>query len=288
MTETEETPQGDGTYFLDAENAAEMARLINQDRILTRCMGGLFPPQFDLTGIHDVLDIGCGPGGWALDVARAYPDKQVMGIDISQIMVEFARYQAVQMETANIHFQVMNILQPLAFSDTTFDLINVRFISGFLPQTLWPPFLKECFRITRPGGLIRLTEPERTISNSPSIEQLNDFLARAMHRAGQSSSPNELQFGVTPLLRGFLISAGYSNIQKAAYVLESSAGTEEHLSQYQNSMVFFKLLQPFFIKTGIAAQEEAEVLYQRALEEMLAPDYCALWYFLSAWGEKPR
>jgi len=276
------------TYFIEAENAAEMARLIHQDRIITRCMGGLFPPQFDLTGIHDILDIACGPGGWALDVARAYPDKRVTAIDISQIMVGFAQYQATQMQVPNAHFQTMNILQPLAFSDNAFDLINVRFISGFLLQTQWPPFLQECFRITRPGGLIRLTEPDRTISNSPSVEQLNDFLARAMHRAGQSSSPNELQFGVTPLLRSFLNRTGYVNVQKAAYVLESSASTEEHLSQYQNSMVFFKLLQPFFVKTGITTQEEAEVLYQRALEEMLEPDYCALWYFLSAWGEKPR
>lgn len=284
----EENSSSKSTYFIEAENAAEMARLINQDRIITRCMGGLFPPQLDLNNIHDILDVSCGPGGWALDVTKVHPDKHVTGIDISQIMVSFAQYQAAQMEIPNVHFQVMNILQPLAFPDQAFDLINVRFISGFLSQTQWPRFLQECFRITRPGGLIRLTEPERTISNSPSVEQLNDFLARAMHRAGQSSSPNELQFGVTPLLRNFLAHAGYLNIQKAAYVLESSAGTEEHLSQYQNSMVFFKLLQPFFVKVGIATQEEAEVLYQRTLDEMMQSDYCALWYFLSVWGEKPR
>jgi ubiquinone/menaquinone biosynthesis C-methylase UbiE len=288
MAEVQKSSQGDGTYFIEAENAAEMARLINQDRIITRSMGGFFPPNIDLSNIHDILDIACGPGGWALDVARAYPDKRVTAIDISQIMVAFARYQAAQMEIPNVHFQVMTILQPLAFVDQIFDLVNVRFISGFLPQTQWPPFLQECFRITRPGGLIRLIEPERTISNSPSVEQINDFLARAMHRAGQSSSPNELQFGVTPLLRNFLSHAGYLNVQKAAYVLESSAGTEEHLSQYQNSMAFYKLLQPFFVKTGIATQEEAEVLYQRALDEMMKHDYCAVWYFLSAWGEKPR
>lgn len=288
MAENQEISQGGETYFIDAENAAEMARLINQDRLITRCMGGLFPSQLDLGNMHAILDIACGPGGWALDVARTYPNTRVTAIDISQIMIAFAQYQAAQMDITNVHFQVMNILQPLAFPDQTFDLVNVRFISGFLPQTQWMPFLQECFRIMRPGGLIRLTEPERTISNSPSVEQLNDFLARAMHRAGQSSSPNELQFGITPLLRSFLTRAGYSNIQKAAYILESSAGTEEHLSQYQNSMVFFKLLQPFFVKAGITTQEEAEVLYQRTLDEMMKSDYCAVWYFLSAWGEKPR
>jgi len=275
-------------YFIDAENAAEMARLVNQDRITTRCMGGLFPPQLALSNVHTILDIACGPGGWVIDVAQAYPDKQVTGIDVSQLMVAYAAELAKIHEARNASFQVANILQPLPFPDHAFDLINARLISSFMPQTMWRQFLQECLRITRPGGIIRLTEPERTISNSPAVEQLNDFLARAMHKAGQSLSPNELQFGVTPHLRRFLRDAGYQNIQVASHVLESSAGSEEHLSQYQNSMVFFKLLQPFFVRTAIATQEEVEVLYQRALEQMMAPDYCALWYLLSAWGEKPR
>ncbi len=52
-------------------------------------------------------------------------------------------------------------------------------------------------------------------------------------------------------------------------------------------MVAGKLIQPFFVKAGVTTQQEAESLYQQALEEMMAPDYCALLYFLSAWGEKP-
>jgi ubiquinone/menaquinone biosynthesis C-methylase UbiE len=280
--------QSGASYFIDAENAAEMARLTNQDRIMSKAMGGLFTQRADLTTFHDVLDIACGPGGWAIDMARAYPDKQVTGIDISQLMIEYANYQASVQTVPNANFQVMNIANPLDLPDSSFDLVNARLISGFMPHRSWPSFLRECVRITRPGGIIRLTEPERTISTSPAVEQLNDLLARAMHRAGQSVSPSELQFGVTPLLRRFLHDAGYQHIQSEAHVLDSSAGTEEYMSQYQNSMVFFKLLQKFMVKIGVATQEDVEFLYQNALEEMKAPDYCALWYFLTIWGEKPR
>src|SRR5258708_3157755 len=53
-------------YVIDAENAAEMARLLLQDQLLTRAMGGPLAEQVDMSQVHRVLDIGCGPGGWVL------------------------------------------------------------------------------------------------------------------------------------------------------------------------------------------------------------------------------
>lgn len=280
--------QSENTYFIDAENAAEMARLTNQDRLMTKSMGGLFPERLDLTHIHDILDIGCGPGGWVLDVAREYPEKQVVGIDISTLMVEYARYQAYIQGLDNISFRVMNALEPLDFRDSSFDMANVRFISGFMPSVVWPRFMQECLRIMRPGGVVRLTEPEYPLSNSLVVEKLGALLTKAMQVAGQSFSPDGRHVGITPMLGRFLRDAGCQDIQKAAYVLDSSMGTEEHLSQYQNTMVFLKLVQPFIVKMELITQEEVDQLYQRALTEMMSDDYCSLWYFLSAWGVKPQ
>ena len=280
--------QSENTYFIDAENAAEMARLTNQDRLMTKSMGGLFPERLDLTQIHDILDIGCGPGGWVLDVAREYPEKQVVGIDISTLMVEYARYQAYIQGLNNISFRVMNALEPLDFRDSSFDMVNVRFISGFMPSVVWSRFMQECLRIMRPGGVVRLTEPEYPLSNSLVVEKLGALLTKAMQVAGQSFSPDGRHVGITPMLGRFLRDAGCQDIQKAAYVLDSSMGTEEHLSQYQNTMVFLKLVQSFIIKMELITQEEVDQLYQRALTEMMSDDYCSLWYFLSAWGEKPQ
>jgi len=47
-------------YVIDAENAAEMARLMLQDRLLTQSMGGLIPEPIDLSQAYQVLDIACG------------------------------------------------------------------------------------------------------------------------------------------------------------------------------------------------------------------------------------
>src|SRR5437763_8831993 len=157
MTTPADSSQSESTYVIDAENAAEMARLTNQDRLMTKSMGGLFPERLDLTHIHDILDISCGPGSWVLDVAREYPEKQVVGIDISTLMVEYARYQAYIQGLNNVSFRVMNALEPLDFRDSTFDMVNARFISGFMPPVVWSRFMLACLWIFRLGGVVRLS-----------------------------------------------------------------------------------------------------------------------------------
>src|SRR5689334_21298094 len=117
------------TYVIDTESAAEMARLMRQDQLMTAGMGGILS-EIDLSGIQRVLDLACGPGGWPLDVAYTYSDMEVVGVDISERMITYARAQAQVQQRTNVSFRVMNILQPLDFADASFDLINARFLSG--------------------------------------------------------------------------------------------------------------------------------------------------------------
>ena len=100
-----ETPGvGTNVYFIDPESGSEMARLITQDRLITKGMGGLFAERADLVGINRILDLACGPGGWTLNVALAYPDIQVVGVDISQAMIEYAQAQAQVRRLQNVQF----------------------------------------------------------------------------------------------------------------------------------------------------------------------------------------
>src|SRR5215831_21124942 len=82
-------------YISDPESGAEMARLIDQDRLITVGMGGLFPERSnDFSGIHRLLDGACGPGGWALEIAFQYPQIEVVGFDVSQAMIDYANARA--------------------------------------------------------------------------------------------------------------------------------------------------------------------------------------------------
>jgi len=275
-------------YFIGAESATELARLINQDRLLTENMGGLFPEFQDISSIHDILDIACGPGGWVLDVATAFPEIRAVGIDISDTMIEYARASAWSRGLDNASFLVMEALEPLEFADDSFDMVNARSIFGFMPRTAWPGLIQECMRITRPGGIIHLTEFDTYgTTNISAVEKINEIGLRAFKLAGQSFSPDGRSLGITPMLGRFLRDAGCINIQKKAHAFDFSLGTEAYETMYNNSQAFFKLFQPFLVKMKVATQEELDMLYQQALGEMMLDDFCGVWFYLSVWGEKP-
>src|SRR5205823_83620 len=132
-------------YMGDAENVAEMARLMRQARVITTTTG-LLPPDFVLPAHAVVLDLACGPGEWTLKLAEERPDASITGADISQIMTSYARTLAMEQGLRNVHFKVMDILQPLAFPDASFDLIYVRLLAFVLSPGTWPGVLAECRR----------------------------------------------------------------------------------------------------------------------------------------------
>ena len=278
--------QSDNSYFTDPESGAEMARVMDQDHLFTKAMGGLFSERSSLSGIRRILDIGCGPGGWGLDIAMTYPEIEVVGIDISEQAIDYARTQARVRGLENVTFMTMDATKPLDFPDASFDLVNARTI-GFLPTGVWPNLMRECMRMLRSGGVIRLTESEWSFSNSPALEAITAIFCRALKAAGQSFSPDGRRHGITTMLAGFLKDAGCVNVQQVPYVIDFSIGMEAHASVCKNWKVVYKLSQPFFIKTGVSTQAEIDPLYDQMLIEMMLDNFRGIMYLLTAWGEKP-
>jgi ubiquinone/menaquinone biosynthesis C-methylase UbiE len=272
-------------YIIDVESPTELARLLHQDLLFTKALG-LLPPLPDKSKIHSILDIACGPGGWAREAAMTFPSAQVTAIDLSERVVAFAQDQAERQQLSNVRFTVMDALKPLDFPDNSFDLVNGRLLNGSLSQTDWLVLLRECQRILRIGGIICLTEADWGITNGPVSEELSALLTQAMHRAKHGVSPNA--FGTTVMLQPFLRKAGYQNIQAQAHFIEYSAGTDAHSSAYQDIMAAYQLLQPFLVRMKVSTQEELDRLYQQLPAEILANDFCGMWFFLRAWGEKPK
>ena len=278
--------QGHEGYVLPAENAAEMARLMMQDHLLTQAMGGVVSEQTDLSQIYQVLDIGCGPAGWLLDLMTQYPQMRGVGIDISELMMEYATSLATRQGLSNVQFRVMDAKQPLDFPDNTFDLINGRILTGFLSTHHWSVLLQECARISRPGGILRLTEPEWGFTNSAAYDTLSGFSALSLYRAGHSFSPHGRVVGTANVLRLLMRQAGYEAIQYRAHAVDYSAGTDIHESNAQVMLVTYKLLQPFFVQMQLATQEELEQLLEQTEKDMQAEDFCAVDYYLTVWGRK--
>lgn len=275
------------SYFIDAENAAEMARLSRQAKLQSERLG-LFPEELDLERKSAILDIACGSGEWALEVAQKFPDKQITGVDISELMTSYARYMAESRSLANVHFQVMDVRQPLIFDDASFDIVNARLITGFLTTTMWPVLLKECFRLLRPGGIMCSTEIDNLgVTTSPALARYNHLFLQTMRKAGQCFTSEGDQIGITAVQAKLLADADFQHIQHQAFSINFSAGVPGHEAVYDNLKTFMKLLQPFIVRYGLATQQEIEGLYERALYEMEAEDFCSVAFFQRVWGEKP-
>jgi ubiquinone/menaquinone biosynthesis C-methylase UbiE len=251
-------------------------------------MGGPLAEQETVSELHTILDIACGPGGWVLDIAYELPGADVAGIDISETMIEYARARAKTQKITNASFEVMNILQPLDFSDNSFDLVNARFLVMVLSRTAWPGIIQECKRILRPGGILRLTEIDVLgLTTSPTFEKMNELAAQSLHRAGYGFSPTGKTFGMTPMLARLLQNAGFTQIANKAHVLPFSANTQGLTDVYQNMQAGFQLGIPILLKTGVATQEEVNKLREQLTIEMFADDFCGVWPYLTAWGRKP-
>src|SRR5579875_2613408 len=275
------------TYVIDPEQAAELARLMQQERVVTEGMGGLFPEGQELPEDGRVLDLACGPGGWALELAFAYPQLSVNGVDISASIIEYARAQAQSCRLENVHFRTMNIMQLLAFPDGFFDLINARFIAWFMTPAAWPRLLAECRRLLKPGGIIRLTEGEPPLTTSAAFEALMDLATRALQRAGQSFSPDGRHVGITPMLPRLLRQAGFEEVRLRASAIEWSSGTPAHDGFFKDFLIAFEIGRPFSVKLGLATLEELERLSQQAVAEMQQDEFCAVSLLLTVWGRQP-
>ena len=97
-----------------------------------------------------VLDVACGTGLMALQAARAVgPGGRVLGIDISERMVQAAQQRAQARQLTHLHLLRMDAEQ-LALDAASFDAVLCAFGLMYLPEP--ERALQEAVRVLRPGG----------------------------------------------------------------------------------------------------------------------------------------
>jgi ubiquinone/menaquinone biosynthesis C-methylase UbiE len=279
--------QKPGDYFMNQELVEEMVRLNRQGRIFTEAMGGVLAEQQDLSAIHDILDLACGPGEWAMRVAREYPDKRVVGVDLSRRMIEYASVQA-EANNINATFQVMDITQPMDFPDASFNLINTRLISGFMKKDGWAPLLAECLRLLRPGGILRITDSETVLTNSLVVDTCAGWGWQSFQQAGQAFSVKGQNYlGITIALKPLLLQAGYVAPGHRAHAIDFSTGAAAHESTLEDYIALMKLGAPFLIRLGVATQEQLTEMREQLQALIGKEGFCGYWIFLTIWAQKP-
>ena len=284
---TDSRRESSSTYFVqDRSNEDELARLRIQDQMVTASMGGVLPEQPDPKIFQRVLDIGCGTGGWLIEVAKTYPHMSLVGVDASKKLLDYARTQAAAEGLSDrVEFHVADVLRMLEFPSDYFDLVNQRFGLSYLRTWDWPKLLQEYQRVTRPGGVIRITESDTLVergglARTRLFELTLDEFYQAGHFFVRESN------GVTSQLARLLNQRGLQDVQTRAYALQFPSGTIEGQRFYEDIKLAYRTVIPFFRK-WTHLPDDYEAIYQDVLDEMQQPDFVARWNLLTAWGSKP-
>ena len=280
-------PQRDhsNTYTVqDRFHREDLERLLIHDRTFTSAMGGVLPEQPDPTHFERVLDIGCGPGGWLLEAAKTYPNMSLLvGVDISEKMINYAHAQAEALQLDDrVAFHYMDGLRPLDFPDAHFDLINERFGTTWLRTWEWPPFLHECQRIARPGGVVRITEFQVCAeTNSPALAHLEQLSVQAFHHSGHIFTPES--DGLTKELPRLMRQYGLQDVQTRAHALHYQADTPLGQLFIQDWTRMFRIVEPF-LRKWTPVPDNYQDLYRQMLREMRHPDFFAVSHLFTVWG----
>lgn len=276
-------------YFINPELMEEMVRLNRQAALVTGEMGGALPEQANPAAFRHILDLACGPGEWVMQASRSYPSLQrVVGVDKSRRMIEYANAQAEADDERAVMFRVMDITQLLDFEDASFDLVNGRFLLSFMKREQWPLLIKECRRILKPGGILRVTEQESGFSNNLIYQKYIDLWGTAWMKSGHSFAHSHAYIGVTVMLKQMMHQAGLSDLRHQPISIDLSTGMAIHQEMIHNLTEALKLASPFLIKVGAGTQREINALYKQMERLKGAEDFCAYWFLQTIWGSKPH
>ena len=204
-------------YINNIKSVGEWVRLDHQARLVGKATG-LLPAQLDEMEFTRILDVGCGPGRWALDIAADRPEAEVTGIDLSTEMMNYANARARTQNLNNVSFQVQDFLaKTLPFPEGSFDLINVRFAVGWLKDGGWLLLLSRCFVLLKPGGYLVITEGEGIYTTSRALERLQEILCQAFFTTGYGLSHSPRSLGVVAHLGYLLHETGFRAIHTESH-----------------------------------------------------------------------
>ncbi len=97
-----------------------------------------------------ILDLGCGTGSMTLMLKQAFPQAEVIGMDLSPYMLAMADYKA-QQAWLDIQWQ-HGKAEETQLPEASFDLVTASLLFHETPPKVSQSILRECFRLLMPGG----------------------------------------------------------------------------------------------------------------------------------------
>ncbi|MBR8838674.1 MAG: methyltransferase domain-containing protein [Stigonema ocellatum SAG 48.90 = DSM 106950] len=118
-----------------------------------------------------ILDLGCGTGSTTLMLKQAFPQAEVIGLDLSPYMLVRAEHKA-QSAGLDINWRHGNAEQT-GFPDTSFDLVTTSLLFHETPPTVSQAIVRESFRLLVAGGQVLVLDGNQNTLRQ--LEWLNDI-----------------------------------------------------------------------------------------------------------------
>ena len=169
-----------GVPYALPQDSAEVNRLDFQHYLLRYAFHGNFAAPLDSP--HAILDVGCGTGRWAREMAQTFPVARVAGLDINPPSADAG--SAGPARPGDFTFMLGNVLEGLPFPDAMFDYTHMRLMFLAIPADRWEFVARELIRVTRPGGWVELVEAGPEEHGGPDLDQLLAWGTEMLQRRG--------------------------------------------------------------------------------------------------------
>jgi len=228
----------------------------------------------------DVLDIGCGVGSLALDLAATVAPGRVVGIDVDPGQIEAARSSAAERAIDNADFRTGSAYEP-PFPDASFDVVYANAVLLYLREPVRA--LREMRRVLRPDGLAAVSDDDlATIVTSPELPELKlaaDLFQRAVVREG--GNPRYSRH-----LRALMLEAGFARTQGVAHAPEvyGDAASTRWFADFAVGVLGAPSMADTIVGEGWASRAELEAVMAAFRDWGDRPDAFATWLYCGALG----
>lgn len=104
-----------------------------------------------------VLDVGCGPGTVTVDLAARVAPGKVVGIDLSDTVIEEARSYAAERGVANVSFLAGDV-HDADLPAASFDVVHAHQVLQHLPDPV--ATLGRMKQLVKPGGIVAVRDSD--------------------------------------------------------------------------------------------------------------------------------
>ncbi|CAI7673018.1 hypothetical protein PCG10_006267 [Penicillium crustosum] len=267
----------------DQEEQDRLALTHHLFKLLTG--GDLHRAPINDTNPRRILDIGTGPGEWALEMAEDYPQADIIGTDLSPIQPNWA--------PPNCRFFIDDAESDWTFSPgEAFDYIHARTLAGGIGD--WPKLLKQAYQHLKPGGWFEAQEFENLVWSDDGTHENASAINSWAELLTQSSKKFGKPMDVAPKIEQWMIEQGFSNVIDDIY--KSPVGGWAKNSRYKEigrigKVSIMETIEPYslalFTRVLGLSYQDAQEHMENARAELMSNSHHLYVRFHFVYGQRP-